>query len=122
MSYASLLRHTVTIERPFVTLDGLGDVQVDEYGQPERTYDTVATSPALVQARGGREAPLVSEAGVVVSDHIVFLPAGTDVRESDRLIHNGRIYEVKLVKDAAGQDHHLELDARLLVGEELTAS
>ena len=110
--FTGLLRHTLTVERP----TNAGD---DDYGLPTRVYEPVATVRGLVQPVPGprqyEEVREVSEAGAVVSDHVIFLPAGTDVTEADRLaLADGRRYEISSVRDAGGQDHHLELWAHLL--------
>ena len=117
MSFASQLRHTVTIRRA-----SLG--AVDDYGQPARTVSDLATVKALVQPKTigvGRnpEEPTTYGAGTQVTDHTVFL-AYTDVNAADEVlavsagIHSGKTFEVLLVKDAGGQGHHLELDCRLI--------
>ena len=107
-----MLRHTVTIQR--ATLG-----TVDEYGQPTRTMGTVATVPALVQpkpsrsAGGTAEEPTTYSGGTQVTDHTIFMRP-TDVRASDQVVEGDRTFDILLVKDAGGQDHHLELDARLI--------
>jgi head-tail adaptor len=112
VAFDRLLRHTVTISRA-----ALGSL--DEYGQPSRTYADVATVPALVQPKpsrsvgGGAEESTTYFAGTQITDHTVFLRP-TDVTAADRIVHGDDTFEVLLVKDAGGQDHHLELDVRLI--------
>jgi len=126
VSFNALLRHTVTIERPYSVPDG-GEPALDEYGQPIHVPVELGSVMGLVQPRSAlsrstRELPSVSEAGTVISDHVVYLPIGTDIAESDRIVHGGRTYEVQLVRDAAGHGHHLEVDVRLVRSPALSLS
>lgn len=107
MSFDSRLRHQVAIMR------GTPGA-VDEYNQPTITYSAIATVPALIQPRTGREAIQDNEAGPMRGTYQVFMrPA--DVVEADHLICQDSgvdgIYEIIFVANAAGLGHHLELDA-----------
>lgn len=121
MSFAGLLRHTVTIERPYSVPEG-GEPELNEYGQPVTVPVTIGSVMGLVQPRTGTELRSISEAGTVISDHVVYLPVGTDIAESDRIIHGARSYEVQLVRNAAGHDHHLEVDVQLIRSAPLVMS
>ncbi|MCA1570838.1 MAG: head-tail adaptor protein [Chloroflexi bacterium] len=118
-SFDRYLRHTVTIQRATAGA-------VDDYGQPSRTYSPLATDVrALIQPKPARtsggtpEEVTTFSAGTQVTDHTVFLRP-RDIDAADRIlataagVHSGKSFEVLLVKDAAGQDHHLELDVRLV--------
>lgn len=105
----ALLRHRLVIER---ATDGA----LDDYGQPARTYATLATVRGLVQPKTTREMELVNQAGPVASTHTIYL-LPTDVRAADRIRldpDDGRRFELDGVRDAAGQAHHLECDAQLV--------
>lgn len=118
-----LLTHSVTIIRY-----SQGDE--DDYGQPERTATEVATVAALVQPRGTRlgggqmEEITTHGAGPAITDHVIFMripdspPTSKDAIYADSAgIHTGKMFEILLVRDAGGQDHHLEIDVRLIEPE-----
>ncbi|HET7664601.1 MAG TPA: head-tail adaptor protein [Mycobacterium sp.] len=116
MSFDSLLRHTVTIQRATLGAE-------DEYGQPSRTFADLATVRALVQPKparltGGPAEELTSyDAGTQISDHTIFMRQ-TDITPADQIVEGTRTFQVLLVKDAAGQGRHYEIDARLIVPAE----
>lgn len=120
--FGAQLRHTVTIRR-------FTAGATDEYGQPSRTPSDLATGvKALIQPKPSRmgggqpEEPTTFGAGTQITDHTVFLRP-TDVTAADEIVatdagvHTGRTFEILLVKDAGGQNHHLELDVRLIYPE-----
>lgn len=118
MSFASLLRHTLVIERPYQD-----DSNLDDYGQPVREYIELATVKGLIQplstaAAAAREVQLVSQGGAALTDHTIFL-APTDVTTADRIVHEGRYFEINAIRDGGGQGHHLEVAARLVTSPEL---
>jgi hypothetical protein len=49
---------------------------------------------------------------ITAADYRLFLKAGTDVLEADRVTVDGVEYQVTGVIDAGGIDHHLEVDLR----------
>jgi hypothetical protein len=106
MSYDSLLRHVVVIER---ATDG----PVDEYNTPTQVFAQLAVVPALIQPLSARERIQLNEAGPIAADYRVFMRP-TDVLESDHLICQDEgaagIYQIRFVADAGGQDRSLELD------------
>lgn len=112
VAFDRMLRHTVTIRR--ATAGSL-----DDYGQPSRTYADVATVPALVQPKtarfgGGQTEEITTySGGTQVTDHTIFMRP-TDVSAADQVVEGDRTFEVLLVRDEAGQDHHLALDVRLI--------
>lgn len=119
--FDSLLRHTVTIRRATQGAE-------DDYGQPVLTWGDLSTVKALIQPRGTRlgggqvEDVTTYGGGTQVTDHTIFLRP-TDVVSADKVyavsagIHTGRTFEVLLVRDEAGQGHHLALDVRLVQPE-----
>lgn len=106
MSFDSRLLHTLVIERATSGAE-------DDYGQPARTYATLATVSGLVQPKSYREVALSTQAGAVVSTHTIFMRP-TDLQEADRILYGSQRYEVTGVRDAAGLGHHYEVDARLV--------
>ncbi len=111
--------HTLTIERPFgVDADIDLTVDVDEYGQPIREYDTTfATVRGLIQPKTAREVALVSQAGAALSDHTIYMHRG-DVSTRDRLRDvttggTGGLYEIVGIRDHNfGSLAHLAVDAK----------
>ncbi|MFZ0324731.1 MAG: head-tail adaptor protein [Actinomycetes bacterium] len=101
--------HQLVIER---ATDGA----LDAYGQPARTYATLATVRGLVQPKTAQEVALTNQAGAVISTHTIYL-LPTDVTAADRIRFepdDGRLFQLDGVRDVAGLGIHLELDARLV--------
>lgn len=100
------LIHRVTIYRLRPTS---GD---DEWGLPNEAIEAVATDvPALVQDRSSREQPRPS--GVEITDALIFLPHGTNVRSDDEIHHGSSTYRVVGTPiDAGGAGHHLEVSGQ----------
>ena len=42
----------------------------------------------------------------------LFLETGTDITPRDRVVVDGQSYDVVLVSDAGGRDHHIEADVQ----------
>jgi SPP1 family predicted phage head-tail adaptor len=109
MISAHLMRHSLVIER---ATDGA----VDDYNMPAQTWATLETVRGLVMPKTAEEVAQLSQGGPVASDHTIFLYP-TDVQEADRIRFDpddGRTYQIDAVRDAAGQGHHLELDAHVV--------
>ena len=100
------LRHRVSILRNSPTG---GE---DEWGLPSEALVTIATNvPALVQDRSAREQPRPS--GVEITDALIFMGWGADVRADDLLQHGSAWYRVVgTPMDAGGAKHHLEMTGR----------
>lgn len=83
----------------------------DAWGLPSEAVVTVATGiPALVQGRTSREQPRPT--GVEITDTLIFLPLGTNVRADDLILHGSKGYRVVGIPiDAGGASHHLEIGA-----------
>ncbi|HSW41756.1 MAG TPA: head-tail adaptor protein [Patescibacteria group bacterium] len=109
MSFDTLLIHRLAVER---ATSGT----LDEYGQPTRTYATLATFRGRLEPKSAREVAALSGAGAVVSNHTLYARP-RDLRESDR-IHfvpdDGRRFEVTAIRDPAGAGHHLTIDLTLI--------
>jgi len=84
----------------------------DEWGVPGETVARVASAvPALVQPRASREQPVPS--GVEISDALIFVPFGTDLRAGDLVVLGSASYRVVGIPlDAGGAGHHLEASGR----------
>lgn len=113
MSFDSLLRHTLVIERAYGE-DGAdvdADPDLDDYGQPIRTFLALATVRGLIQPASAREIAASSQAGAEVADHTIFIRP-RDITTADRIRSGGKLYQLLSIKDGGGQGRHLELGAR----------
>ena len=105
MSFEGLLIHTLAIER---ATSGAPD----EYGQPARTYATLAPIRGPIEPQSAREVAALSGAGAVISDHTLYARP-RDLRESDRIRFDpadGLLFEITGIRDPAGAGHHLTVD------------
>lgn len=130
MPIGRFLTHRVSIARSVVTLNGSGDPTMDEYGQPVLTDMDLATDvPASIQPKRVAELAAISQAGVAAADHTIYLYP-QDISTADRIVHDATTcpmvpdlpsvtYQVTGVPLAAGQGHHLEVDAKLVSAPEL---
>lgn len=120
MNFDNLLNRECAIERPYAVL-GLDTLPTnDEYGQPIRAYASVTEEvQCAIQSLGGREVPLVSDAGAVIYDHLIFMRP-TDLTEADRIhrTDTGEVFEVVSQGDAGGRGHHMEIRAKLVTSRE----
>jgi hypothetical protein len=103
MSYTSMLKHTAAVYRDTSSSNA--------YGMGDTSWAaTYTTLKCLVQAASGLLTRVRSGQQVNVS-HNMFVPNGTDILEGDLVVHAGRCLRVVFVDhDAAGQDHHLEVN------------
>lgn len=101
--------HAVQVER--VEYD---EATIDEYGQPSPGAPVLTDVAGLVQPRSRiDELEDHRSAGSEVGDHVIFLPAGTDVRHADTILFAGDRYDIVGVRDFRyGRLAHLEVDAR----------
>ena len=100
---AGTLDQRVTLER----LTG----GVDELGQPFEDWATVATVWASVQPLVGREFIAAQAAQSEVTTRVVIrYMAG--LTAADRVLHDGRVYEVTAVLDVRSQNDELVLMCR----------
>ncbi len=109
MSFEGLLIHRLAVERATSGAE-------DSYGQPTRTYATLATFRGRIEPKSAREVAALSGAGAVVSDHVL-RTRPRDLRESDRIRFepaDGQLYEITGIRDMAGAGHHLTVDLRLI--------
>lgn len=111
MSFDDRLLHSLAIERATAGA-------VDEYNQATQTWATLATVAGLVQPKNVRETAQLNQSGAVVSTHTIYLRP-TDVDTADRItVAAGAMagtYQIDGIRNAAGLNHHLELDAREVV-------
>lgn len=98
--------HTIDVQR---ATSGAGD----DYNQPGMTWATIATVKGLVEPKSSIEVAQLNQAGATVTDHSIFLPSTTDVREADRLLYQGETYQIEgLERRAYGRLRHLKANAR----------
>jgi hypothetical protein len=101
--------HPLTIER--VAWD---DSARDAAGQPTASTSTTSVM-GLVQPRRASELEDYRSAGSQVGDHVIFLPATTDVRSDDAIVQGTRRYAIVGVRRFEfGGLTHLEVDAQLV--------
>jgi hypothetical protein len=121
MTYTSLLRQRVTIRRRANTAAS----DTTDWNQEPQEITSLATGVRCRIDEGGGgsggsrgEITLPGEAGNVVVDATGYFLAGTDLTEADQVVRTyptpERTYEVLLVRDAAGQGHHIEAALRLV--------
>lgn len=124
MSFDNLLNRECAIERPYAVL-GLDTFPTyDEYNQPIRAYVSVTEEVrCAIQPLGGREVPLVTDAGAVIYDHIIFMRP-TDLTEADRIhrTDTGEVFEIVSQGDGGGRGRHIEVRARLLTSRQTAAA
>ena len=109
MSFDDLLRHTLAVERATSGAPG-------SYGQPSRTFTTLATFCGRLEPKSAREVAALHGAGAVVSDHTL-RTRPRDLRASDRIRFepdDGRRFEITGIRDPAGSGHHLTIDLTLV--------
>ncbi len=101
--------HAVTISRRTET------VVEDDMGQLVDGTATTSAVMGLVQPRTTKEMLDPRSAGTELADHVIFLPAGTDIRGDDTVVRGDRRYNVTGVRvfDYGGLAH-IEVDARLV--------
>ncbi len=84
------------------------------YGR--KTFSFVESStgyPCLLQRRTQNNRSIVGvDYQASVYDAVVYAGIGLAATESDRLIIDGKTYDIIAIRDAAGQGHHLEVEAR----------
>lgn len=128
MSFQDLLPHTVSIAHPdpATSPDGTGQLFRDSTGQPigDASIDEVdpdADWADAVTVKGrvmemSASWPEGPGAGPELVDTKVLLPAGTAVRELDKLRweETGQAYQVVFVRTITGfaTDHHVRVQAR----------
>lgn len=107
--------HAIIVER--VTWD---EGTIDDDGQPTASTAAETDVSGLVQPKrtGGSATAEIDDyrsAGSEISDHVIFLPDGTDVRNDDVLRHGTRRYQITGIRRFEyGGLAHLEVDARLI--------
>ncbi|HSM18705.1 MAG TPA: head-tail adaptor protein [Gemmatimonadales bacterium] len=119
-AFDNLLKHSVTIQRTTLGTE-------DAYGHGAQTVTDVATVAALVQPKGTRmgggqvEEVNTQGVGTQINDFTVFMRIPSTVPSAtDKLyvaaggVHTGKTFEIRQVREAGGQYHHLEIDCRLI--------
>lgn len=105
MGFRALLTQRTTIERR-----PAGSAAASTWGDTGAAYTPVATDVPCRTWEAGQE--ISTAAGVLATTALkVDVPAGTDVTVQDRLVIDGRRYEV-LAANPVGGGHHLVLSAR----------
>jgi len=104
MAYLDQLKHTVEVWRRSAGAQ-------NDYGEAIDTWAKITDITCLVQPKGGNVAR--EESGILItSTHKLFCLIGTNIRVGDKIKYSSKFFDVLNVKDAAGQNHHLESDLR----------
>jgi hypothetical protein len=82
---------TVAVVRASLVDDGYGNQTPDWSAATSTPHEGCAVAQG---AKGGATEDATGDRNVVVSDLVVFMPAGADVLATDRLEIRGRVYEV----------------------------
>lgn len=103
--------HTVTIVRPASGVDGYGDPSED-WGQTTSTWSAAWVQPrSTSEVNGGRTA--------VLTEWMAFLPEDAPIAAGDRLVWEGRTYEVDgepaVLWNPSGP-HHVEASLKRITG------
>lgn len=105
MGFRALLTQRATIERR-----PAGSAAASTWGDTGASYSAVASAVPCRTWEAGAEVAVVG--GVAATTALkVDVPAGTDVTVQDRLVIDGRRYEVLAVNPVGG-GHHLVISAR----------
>lgn len=110
MSLAGLLCHEVTLLRPTTSTDRYGDTVKATTGR-RVTSPARVVQQSRVEDHDGREAR--------ATGWLIYLPAGTDIVATDRVIWDGATFEVIGAPNRAPDrrtEHHVECDLRLVEG------
>lgn len=106
MSFDSLLNTTCSSTRP-------SSAGQSASGHHRFTNAAVLTvEPCRLDPKGGKE--LIQDGQQVIADFTLFLRQTADITEKDIVTVGSSTYEVKLVRNAAGQSHHQECDVKLV--------
>ena len=85
---------------------------IDNYGEPVVAWATVIESePCRLMKKAGYET--IDGKLVVVANYMLFVKFQT-ITEKDRVVIGSDTYEVRLVYNASGSDHHLELGLEII--------
>ena len=85
----------------------------DDYGHAANTWATTSRVHGLVQPKSIDEINQANQAGPVVADHSIYLPATAELDEADRLVYAGATYEIDgIERRDYGRLRHLKVNAR----------
>lgn len=116
--FGSLLRHE--LEVVWQLEEGTLDPEGEDLGHALSTETVAATVRGLVQPRSSRERASASGRDVNIGTHRIYLePSALDVVTADAVIRKAGApdadldgdYRILFVGNAAGQGHHIEVDA-----------
>jgi hypothetical protein len=123
VSYAARLVHRLALVAPSSAPD---DPEVaadlDDHGHVVMGEPTVTLLRGLVQPRRAEEVAAISQAGVELSDHVIYLdsrviPPGAYLADADAsgIVSGGRRFDIVGVRSFEyGRTPHLEVDVRLV--------
>jgi len=84
-------------------------------GHTEEWSTVYATMPCRLEPTSGAEQALYGSERTVVT-HKMFYERKYTITEANRVTIGGKVYDVELVKDAAGHTHHWEAELQQIRG------
>lgn len=99
---AGRLRHRVTQQREQRVSDGGGGYEL--------TWTDIATFWASVEPTVGRESLEARQLEDTIT-HKIVCRGPRDIKAADRIVHDGRAFNVRSVKDIQERGHRIEIEA-----------
>lgn len=110
---AGRLRHRVTQQREEEVPDGGGGYVVDWVDYPEGLDDNgnkKAEFWASVEPTVGRESLEARQLEDAIT-HKIVCRGPRDIKAADRIVHDGRAFNIRSVKDIQERGHRIEIEA-----------
>jgi len=102
MSIQDLFETTATIQRAAESQETDGSLK-------EVWSDLIADVKCSIQALSASERAAYKKLEVVASFKMFILPQGTDITQKDRVVHNGRVFDIVFVDKWHLIAHHWKL-------------
>lgn len=95
---------SITIQRPTYSSN--------EMGERVPTYGSHLTVQGRMRPKSGKEVYMSDRPTAIGTHRLYCLPA--DIKETDRVVHDGKNYKILFVKDVMEFGHHLEIDLEVI--------
>ncbi len=102
MSIETFYSQEFTISRPTISRSASGAAL--------KTYATGAAFVGRLRPLSGKEIVASEREGVRIT-HRIYCNTVNDVRQTDRLTHGGKVFEVRFISDPMSMNHHQQIDA-----------
>ena len=89
---------------------------VDEYGQPQYTWQVLGTFPGRIRTASVQERTAAGLQQVVHVDYVVYAPPEVDLRRGDRVQDGDVTVEIVFVRVPSVPGHHLEAEGKWVEG------